>query len=86
MFFLGSAQIELSLFIQETFFYYLFYDLFILRLKKRKKIILFILEMNDLCSADEVFYTFQDDFNSLYGYERMLLFLFINEFSLFFFY
>jgi hypothetical protein len=46
----------------------------------------FILEMNDLCSADEIFYTFQDDFNSLYGYERMLLFLFINEFSLFVFY
>jgi hypothetical protein len=29
----------------------------------------FILEINDLCSADEVLNEFQGDFDSLYGYE-----------------
>jgi len=32
---------------------------------------IFILEINDLYSADAVFNDFQGDFNSLYGYERM---------------
>ena len=31
---------------------------------------IFILEINDLCSTDEVLNEFQGDFDSLYGYEK----------------
>jgi hypothetical protein len=42
-------------------------------------VVIFILEISDVSSVDEVLNDFQGDFHSLYGYERNFSLLFTNE-------
>jgi hypothetical protein len=42
--------------------------------------LIFILEINDFCSADDLFNNFQGNFDSLYGYEKKFSLLLKNLF------